>query len=69
MTLSDQQGAGHTAPHEYRAKGDVTATRRYYRDRLGRFAMNPTARAIHHACWLWQLGEWKQEAGGASNGS
>lgn len=28
-----------------------------------------TAWAIHHVCWLWQLVEWKQEAGGASNGS
>jgi len=28
-----------------------------------------TAWAMRYVRWLWQLGEWKQEAGGASNGS
>ncbi len=68
MTSSAAQSTGHTAPHPYRATGDVRGTRTYYRDRLGRFAANPTARAMRHVRWLWQVGEWKQEAGGASNG-
>lgn len=53
MTLSGQQGAGHKAPEQYRATGDVTATRKYCRDRLGRFAANPTARAMKHVIAQW----------------
>lgn len=30
-----------------------------YRDRRGRFTTNPTARAMRHVRWLWQLAEWK----------
>lgn len=49
------QSTGHTIPHEYRATGDVTATRTYYRDRLGRFAANPTARAIQYVIANWHF--------------
>ena len=62
MTLSGQQGAGHKAPEQYRATGEVSGTRKFYRDRLGRFAANPTARAMKHVRWMWQLAEWKQMA-------
>lgn len=64
MTLSGQQGGGHNAPHEYRATGDVTATRKYCRDRLGRFAANPTARAIQYVIANWHFCVCRELAGG-----
>lgn len=62
MSFSARQKPGHALPHQYRATGEVSGTRKFYRDRLGRFAANPTARAMKHVRWLWQLAEWKQMA-------
>lgn len=39
-----------------------------YRDRQGRYTRNPTARAMHFVCWLWQLGEWRLMAAGNDDG-
>ncbi len=56
--------ASHTAPQQYRATGEVSGTRRYYRDRLGRFAANPTARAIQFVIANWHFCVCRDEARG-----
>ncbi len=47
--------ASQAIPHPYRATGDVSGTRTYRRDRLGRFAANPTARAIQYVIANWHF--------------